>query len=424
MTRSADQDADAVVVGGGIAGLAAAFALARTGRPVRVLEQAPDLGETGFGIQLAANATRILRDWGLLDEIADRGVLPRRAVLRDAVDGTELTHVDLHDAAHRHGSPYVLVGRNTLHTILRWACRGAGVELITDTTVTDVQHSTGGPTGPGRGRGGGPRTAGAVAVSSDGRRYRGQIVLAADGRRSRLRRHLSLDEPRDTGYVAYRSVLPTTEVDTADLALNEALDEMVLSIGPGYHLVQYPLDRGESYNHVAVLQPPPPDGRRPGDPSCHGLDEVFAHSCAPVRNAVQYLNRDRCWPVRDRDPITNWVDRRLTLIGDAAHPMLQYFAQGACQALEDADHLAHAVTTHADSDGWDRALKAYADTRTPRTTEIQQKVRTWGELLHADGLLRDVRNTLLRDRDPTDYRHVDWLHDPTPIRTAEQTGRP
>lgn len=159
----------------------------------------------------------------------------------------------------------------------------------------------------------------------------------------------------------------------------------------------------------AVYGPVGSDG--PVLASVDRVDEVFAHSCREVRAALPYLRRDRCWPVYDRDLLSCWVDRRLVLTGDAAHPMLQYFAQGACQALEDASCLAGQFTVHPDD--WDRALRAYADARIGRTAQIQRKVRAWGELLHADGLLRDVRNTLFHDRDSADYRHVDWLHDHT-----------
>ena len=129
---------DAVIVGGGIGGLSNALALARVGHAVRVLEQAPEFGEVGAGLQMAPNATRILRSWDLLDEVVELGVMPRRLVMRDAVDGRELTHLDLADVTQRYGAPYVVIHRSDLHAILVRACREAGVDLVTSATVTAV----------------------------------------------------------------------------------------------------------------------------------------------------------------------------------------------------------------------------------------------------------------------------------------------
>jgi salicylate hydroxylase len=389
-------DAEVVVVGAGIAGLATALALARVGHPVRVLERDAEPGETGFGLQLAPNATRVLRAWGLLDELTDQGVLPRRAVLRDAVTGRELTHVDLHDAERRYRAPYVLLRRSTLHTVLLRACAAAGVEIVTGVTVTDVERA--------------PSGSAVVTAVSATRRDRARVVVAADGLRSRLRGLISADDLRDTGYLAHRGVRPVAELAGTGVAL----DETVLFVGPDRHFVQYPLDHGESVNHVAVFRPRFRIAdvlRGPADHSAPftGLGEPFARDCAHVRQATRFLDPDRSWTVYDRDPIPRWVDRRLVLVGDAAHPMLQYFAQGACQAIEDADALARASREHRRD--WDAALLAYAGARIPRTAEMQLEVRAWGDFLHAAGAAaRERRNDALRHRAPDDYARLDWLY--------------
>jgi len=383
-----DVDPDVLVVGGGIGGLSAALATRRTGAAVRVLEQAYSFGEVGAGLQMAPNATRILRDWGLLDQVVERGVVPRRLLMRDAVDGSELTHLDLAHTAHRYGAPYVVIHRSDLHEVLVQACRDAGVDLVTGVHVDDVC----------------PEDGGAVAVSSH-RRDTGRIVVAADGLGSDLRRRLSTDEPVSSAYVAYRGAVPLAELpDVSALAL----DEVVVYIGPHCHLVQYALRGGEIFNQVAVFRSPRALAGEAEWGTPDELDEAFAGTCDEVRSALPNLWRDRWWRMYDREPITGWVDERLVLTGDAAHPMLQYLAQGACQAIEDAACLGSQVA----GGDWDAALAAFEKERAPRTAEVQRRARAWGDLWHGDGLFRAVRNELLRDRDPHDYRHVDWLYGP------------
>jgi 2-polyprenyl-6-methoxyphenol hydroxylase-like FAD-dependent oxidoreductase len=383
-----DPDVDAVVVGGGIGGLGAALALARAGCGVRVLEQAAEFGEVGAGLQLAPNATRILRSWDLLDDVVEQGVTPRRLVMRDALDGRELTWLDLDDVARRYGAPYIVIHRSDLHAILVRACRRAGVDLVTRAAVTDVES------GVDR----------ATAVC-DGRRDTGRIVLAADGLGSRLRARLSTDEPVSSAYVAYRGALPLADLtDTSGLAL----DSVVVYIGPGCHFVQYPLRRGEVFNQVAVFRSPKALAGEDDWGTPDELDTAFAGACDAVRSALPNLWRDRWWRMFDREPIDTWVDGRLALIGDAAHPMLQYLAQGACQALEDAAALAE--QRGKEPYDWDAALAGYAAARTPRTARVQRTARQWGDLWHCDGLFRATRNALLTDRDPADYRYIDWLY--------------
>lgn len=380
-----------VIVGGGIGGLGTALALTRAGQRVRVLEQASAFGEVGAGLQMAPNATRILRDWELLDAVVGRGVVPERLVMRDAVDGAELTHLDLSDVARRYGAPYVVIHRSDLHEILLRACRDADVDLVTDVEVQAVEL----------------RPDHAVTVAVD-REDAAAVVIAADGLGSRLRSRLSDDMPVDSYFVAYRGALPVAEV--AHLGGRVPTDVMVY-IGPSCHLVQYPLRRGEMFNQVAVFRSP---SAVRGDPTSGTPDELtaaFAGMCDEVRHALPSLWQDRRWAMFDRDPITRWVHGRLALIGDAAHPMLQYLAQGACQALEDA----HCLATLANAQpghgvDWDGVLADYVATRVPRTAEVQRRARLWGELWHCDGLARSVRNALLTDRASDDYRHVDWLY--------------
>jgi salicylate hydroxylase len=381
---------DVVIVGGGIGGLASALALTRAGERVRVLEQAAQFGEIGFGLQLAPNATRILRSWGLLGEVVERGVSPGRLVMRDALDGTDLTYLDLAASERRYGAPYVVIHRSDLHAILVRACDAAGVDLVTDTTVTDVEIGD----------------EHAVAVSA-ARRDAGELVLAADGLKSLLRGRVHQDEPVSSAYVAYRGAIPMP-----DVGARIAAEDVVVYVGTHCHLVQYPLRRGAMFNQIAVFRSPKALAGEPDWGTPEELDAAFAHTCEAVRAGLPHLSRERWWRMYDRDPIGTWTRGRLALTGDAAHPMLQYLAQGACQAIEDADSLATLVGKHSAADGpdWDRALADYTELRTVRTARIQRTARSWGELWHCDGLFRAVRNALLTDRDPADYRHIDWLY--------------
>ncbi|TMR04812.1 FAD-dependent oxidoreductase [Actinomadura soli] len=389
--NSASDPVDVVVAGGGIGGLSTAYALARSGRSVRVLEREPEFAEVGAGLQMAPNATRVLADWGLLDEVLDAGVAPRRLLFKDVLDGGELTHLDLDDGfVRRYGAPYVVIHRSDLLAILTRACERAGVALVADCDVRDVTTQPGG-----------------VTVHSALGDHHGHLAVAADGLRSTLRARFSDDEPICSGYVAYRGAFPVA--DLGSRIGRDALQDVVCYIGPGCHLVQYPLRRGEIFNTVAVFESP---AFHRGEEDWGGPDELdaaFSGACQEVRDGLGSLWRDRRWAMYDRLPIPAWVDGRLVLTGDAAHPMLQYLAQGACQAIEDAACLAAELGDTAPPD-WDGAVKRYEAERTGRTARVQTNARLWGDIWHVDGVARLLRNELFRQRDPRDYRHIDWLY--------------
>ncbi|WP_328477532.1 FAD-dependent oxidoreductase [Actinoplanes sp. NBC_00393] len=379
---------DVVVVGGGIGGLATALALTRKGQRVTVLEQAPRFGEVGAGMQIAPNCTRILHEWGLLDEIKSLGVLPENIVMKDAVDGGVLSRLDLHDVERRYGFPYLVIHRSDLHGTLLRACRAAGVHLVTDVKVTGYEQVPGG----------------AVAHVEGGEPVRGDVVIAADGLHSTARRLFSDDEPVSSAYVAYRGAVPIDKVAELDVHLKD----VVVYVGPQCHLVQYPLRGGDMFNQVAVFESPKAKAGEAEWGTPDELDAAFDRTCAQVKAGLPLMWRNRWWRMYDRDPIMNWVQGRIALTGDAAHPPLQYLAQGAVMAIEDAWVLA--ANFHGD---WDAALAAYNAVRPEHCRRVLTTARAWGEFWHHDGEQRDWRNQTLLERDVYDYTYIDWLFGPT-----------
>lgn len=389
---------DAIVVGGGIGGLSTAYALSRTGLSVRVLEQAPAFGEVGAGIQLAPNCTRILDDYGFLDEAKALGVVPTAMVMRDAVDGSELTRLDLGDLQRRYGFPYLVIHRSDLHGLFLRACERAGVDLVNDAHVTAYEKTQ----------------AGARVTLADGMTHEAPVVIAADGLHSVARSLLVDDEPVSSAYVAYRGTVPVAE--TAGRPVD--LSEVVVYVGPRCHFVHYGLRGGELLNQVAVFESPK---ARDGDEDWgtpEELDAAFDATCDAVREAIPHMWRDKWWRMYDRDPILKWVHGRIALLGDAAHPPLQYMAQGAIMAIEDgwvlAQHVGRLRGAHGDVD-WDAALSAYEAVRPEHCRRVVLTARAWGELWHLHGPEREHRNALLRRRDVRDYTYTDWVYGPTAL---------
>ncbi|MDK0523904.1 FAD-dependent oxidoreductase [Streptomyces sp. ML-6] len=397
---------DVLVVGGGIGGLSTAYALSRRGLRVRVLEQAPEYGEVGAGLQIAPNCTRILAEYGLLDEAKALGVVPEHMVMRDALDARELTRLDLGDLERRYGFPYMVIHRSDLHGIFLRACRRAGVELLNDQVVVGYENIEGG----------------ARVLLQDGRTESAPLVVAADGLHSVARRDLIGDDVVNSSYVAYRAAVPIEQVRHNDIAEND----VTVYVGPGCHFVQYALRGGEMFNQVAVFESPKALAGREDWGTPDELDAAFADTCDTVRKGIPLMWRDRWWRMFDRDPVETWVHGRIVLLGDAAHPPLQYMAQGAIMAIEDgwvlAQHyarLAGAAPAGTEPD-WDGALAAYEAVRVEHCRRVQTTARSWGELWHLDGEARLRRNAIMRARDIHDYSFTDWVYGPTALTPDEE----
>ncbi|MGE0801829.1 MAG: FAD-dependent monooxygenase [Lautropia sp.] len=379
-----------LIAGGGIGGLAAALALARAGRAVRLLEQAAAFGEIGAGIQLAPNALRVLDALGVLDYVLEHAVFPDYAVMIDALSGQEITRVDLGPGFVKHyGYRYLVVHRHDLLEALLRGCREQDrIELVTGRTVQSfAQHA-----------------AGVEVRCADGTTEQGSALVGADGLRSLVREQLLGDgPPHFSGHLCYRGVVPLDRVPD-----REYLNAMALWVGPHMHLVQYPLRQGQLMNNVVVI-----DSQQylRGEASYGGWDEVeamFTPALPRVRDMLGYIDRERNWPLHDREPAPQWSDERVTLLGDAAHPALQNMAQGACMALEDAAALAQRMAETAGDPK--AAFRAYQQDRYLRTARVQISARFMAALVHVGGGARDVRNAVLSRRSPDGFPELDWLY--------------
>jgi salicylate hydroxylase len=378
-----------LVVGGGIGGLATALALARHGRNVHVVEKSPEFGEIGAGLQLAPNATAVLDRLGVMQAIAHHAVFPSRLVWMDALAGVPITAIDLGDAfRRRYGHPYLVMHRGDLLAVLLEACRQEKrITLEAGRAVVAVED----------------RGEAALARFADGTAIEAELLVGADGLHSVVRPLFSGDALVYDGLVAYRGTIPI-----AEMSHHAGLDNVVMWVGPQLHFVQYPVRSGALYNQVAVFRSRHyrRESEEWGTPE--ELDAHYAQTCEEVRRASRLMWRDRRWPMVDRKPLATWTRNRIALMGDAAHPMYQYIAQGACQAIEDALALAsHVAASPGDIP---KALAAYADARRLRAARVQLTARAMGAFFHLDGVAAEARNALMALRAADDYTMLDWLY--------------
>jgi 2-polyprenyl-6-methoxyphenol hydroxylase-like FAD-dependent oxidoreductase len=389
------QDAPVLIVGGGIGGLATALALGRKGFRVELLEQAAEFKEVGAGIQLGPNVFRMLDILGLTEAVSRDAVFPEALLMRDSITGEEITRVPLDDRfvekfRHRYGVTH----RADLHRTILDACRASDrIALRPSQKVVDVDEKGDGVT----------------VRTQDGGSYRGAALIGCDGLWSAMRARIVGDgKPVVSGHIAYRAVIPT-----ADMPKELRLNSMVLWAGEKAHLVHYPLRRGELFNLVAVFHSDRYEEGWDsfGDPA--ELNARYADKCEAVRSLLKKIESWRMWVLCDRPPIKEWSRGRMTLLGDAAHPMLQYLAQGACMAIEDAVCLAEeAARARGD---FTAAFQAYQAARYLRTGRVQIMARVYGEFYHASGVARELRNMMLSGRAPNDaIESMEWLYGEQP----------
>ena len=376
-----------VVSGGGIGGLAAAFALGRAGSDVRLFEQTDVFSEAGAGIQLGPNVMRVLHAWGLGKALADVAAFPDKLQVRSAITGQTLGELPLGDAMQtRYGAPYATVHRADLHTVLLRAVQQQG------TTRLHVRRPLVAFS----------QTSEAVTVQTpDHPDIEADALVGADGLWSTVRQQLLNDGlPRATGHLAYRALV-------MQAALPAALrsQHVTVWLGPRLHIVQYPVRGGEQLNMVAVVHGQLPAGADPWDNSANladraaDLNTALAGSCPALRAQVAQVASWRRWALFERPPMQGAHQHaagRVALLGDAAHPMRPYLAQGAGMAIEDAAALGQAWGAASRAADVPAALQGFARARWQRNARVQARAVRNGEMFHATGAVRWARDTALR----------------------------
>jgi 2-polyprenyl-6-methoxyphenol hydroxylase-like FAD-dependent oxidoreductase len=380
-----------LIAGGGIGGLAAAYALARKGFPVRVLEQASEFKELGAGIQLGPNIFKAIDKLGLKDALLADVWQPGALEMRSALTGAQVARIPLDQRfIDRFQQPYAVTHRADIHAVFLKACQGN--DLVTLETQRQVEGFA-------------QENGGVTVTLTTGERISGRALIGCDGMWSKIREAIVGDgKPRVSGHIAYRAVLKRDEVP-ADLWH----PDVILWAGPRTHLVHYPLRRGELYNLVAVFHS---DRYVEGWNAEADADVLWAHFKGQRPEVLRLLERIetwRMWVLCDREPVKDWSKGAVVLLGDAAHPMLQYLAQGAGMATEDA--VALAENAAAQPHDLPAAFKAYVQQRYLRTARVQIMARVYGDFYHARGPTAELRDQMLAGRTAEQsYDGMAWLY--------------
>lgn len=390
-----------LIAGGGIGGMAAALAASRAGWDVRLYERSAAHSEIGAGIQLGPNSVRCLQAWGLQRPFQAVAAFPERLQVRSAVTGAVLGELALgKDAITRYGAAYGTVHRADLHSLLRDAItarrQDAHIQLHTGSAVERYSE-----------------VEGAVRLrTSAGKELEGDALVGADGLWSTVRQQLLADGPAQfSGHLAYRALVPQ-----GGLPRRMRTAQVTVWLGPRLHAVQYPVRRGEMQNLVVIVQGPAPGDLQSWDHSANGelLAAALQGTCTALHDAVGAVAHSnghwRLWPLSDRPPVTGPADMArglVALLGDAAHPMRPYLAQGAGMAIEDAFELQRALAMH-DLEVPLR-LRRYALNRWQRVARVQARSQRNGRIFHATGPVRWGRDVAMRLLGPK-LLDVPWLY--------------
>jgi salicylate hydroxylase len=381
-----------LIVGGGLGGLTTALALAKRGRPSRVLEGALEFGAIGYGIQFGPNVFHVFDRLGLMEQVLAVSDSPPAVSMFDALTGRELVRIPTGASFRaRFKYPYIIIHRVDIHNVLLHACReNSAIELVSDAMVTGYEE----------------RGDTVAVTTADGRTFSGAAVVAADGVRSLFRQKFIGDAERPVGYVALRTIVPLAAVK-ADVPK----DCVVLWGGPGLHVVHYPLRHGKEFNIVNVFRTPAHAEKLDPAAARAELDHAYRDTHQAMRELVGMMDLRWRRSIGDRDPVRHWHKGRVVLLGDAAHAPLQSLAQGAGMAIEDGLCLGELIAG-AEGD-YPAAFRRFETARLVRTARVQLESRTlWHSFYHLDeGIERDVRNATVADWDETHiFDCLSWLY--------------
>lgn len=383
-----------LIAGGGIGGLAAALACSRAGWPVRLVERTREFGEVGAGIQMGPNVVRQLQAWGLESELNQVAAFPEMLRVRSANSGQELGRLRLGERTRtRYGAPYATIHRADLHELLLGAVQQQGdVELHLNQWLESFVDNG----------------AGVQMLTLDGLQLEGQALIGADGLWSTVRHHMLQDgDPRVTGHLAYRALIAQR-----DLPARLRSQKVTVWVGPDLHVVQYPVRRGHWLNVVAIVQGQVEGEVDDWDHATHASDlqAAMGATCSRLQDLVGAIENWRLWALCDRPPMAGAHEQargRVALLGDAAHPMRPYMAQGAGMALEDAACLQRMLALPEQPMA--ERLQRYAQERWKRNARVQARSIRNGEIFHAKGLVRwgrDLAMSMLGER----LLDVPWLY--------------
>jgi salicylate hydroxylase len=375
-----------IIVGGGIGGLAAALACGQAGARPQVLERAATFSEVGAGIQMGPNVTRTLHAWGLAEDLQEIGFVPRKLDAKDIQTGQIIGTLRLGQRSlDTYGAPYFTVHRADLHRVLLKKIMSSGqAELRLDSEVQGLQQNADGI-----------QISGANLPASLTEPSQSAAMVVADGLWSKTRQFVvPPTAPRVTGLLAYRALVPMQSIPE-----KLRLQDVNVWVGPRVHAVLYPVKCGEFLNLVVVVQGPPPASLDDWDHAGNkqDLEAAMGPIHANLRKLLEAVPAWRLWPLCDRPPIKGpheMAKGRIALLGDAAHPMRPFLAQGAGMAIEDAAELARSWA-RADLQVEDR-LQMYAQARWARNAKVQQRSIRNGQIFHLQGPLRWGRNAAMK----------------------------
>lgn len=390
----------AIIAGAGIAGLSAAIALSQANFAVAIYEKASTLEEFGAGLQLTPNATRVLGKLGVLERLLSLASMPRAVVVMRGSDNAELMRMGLEDAERRWSAPYLVIHRADLQRTLLDAARRSGVEVTLGATLSDVADD-------------GARVSVGMACGAIRIRDEADLLIGADGLRSSVRPQIASgieDQPQFCGRVAYRAIVNADEANSHWMTNN-----VILRLGKDAHLVQYTLRSRSILNLVATIRSKSPIGgdnypnleKEKGE-NHSALERAFSGWSREARLLTKAPVQWHAWPLYTRPPLFSFSRGRVALVGDAAHPMMPFLAQGAAQAIQDGASLGRLFAQSRDIPA---ALSMYSRDRVPRATRVQGEALKLGRIYHMGGppaFARDIVMRLLGNRALT--QRYDWLY--------------